>query len=110
VCRYVERNPVRALLVQRAEEWRWSSLYGRDAGGWAASVLAEWPVARPVDWSTVVNTPQTQAEIDAFHRAVRTCEPFGDEAWRKALKVRLGEVAPRKRGRRHVDLASVLYK
>ncbi|HEX4149094.1 MAG TPA: transposase, partial [Pirellulales bacterium] len=26
VCRYVERNPLRAKLVARAEHWRWSSL------------------------------------------------------------------------------------
>ena len=26
VCRYVERNPLRAGLVTRAEDWRWSSL------------------------------------------------------------------------------------
>ena len=26
VCRYVERNPLRARLVRRAENWRWSSL------------------------------------------------------------------------------------
>ena len=26
VIRYVERNPLRAGLVERAEEWRWSSL------------------------------------------------------------------------------------
>ncbi len=26
VCRYVERNPLRANLVPRAESWRWSSL------------------------------------------------------------------------------------
>ena len=27
VCRYVERNALRANLVQRAEDWRWGSLY-----------------------------------------------------------------------------------
>ena len=27
VCRYVERNALRASLVRRAEEWRWSSLW-----------------------------------------------------------------------------------
>src|SRR5208283_5511707 len=32
VLRYVERNPVRANLVERAEDWRWSSL-GRYAKG-----------------------------------------------------------------------------
>ena len=26
VCRYVERNAVRAGLVERAEQWRWSSV------------------------------------------------------------------------------------
>jgi len=29
VCRYVERNPLRANLVARAEHWRWSSLWRR---------------------------------------------------------------------------------
>ena len=31
VLRYVERNPLRAGLVRRAEEWRWGSLYRRIA-------------------------------------------------------------------------------
>jgi putative transposase len=29
VCRYVERNALRAGLVSRAEEWRWGSLWRR---------------------------------------------------------------------------------
>ena len=29
VCRYVERNPLRANRVARAEHWRWSSLWHR---------------------------------------------------------------------------------
>jgi putative transposase len=29
VCRYVERNPLRAQLVSRAEHWRWSSFWRR---------------------------------------------------------------------------------
>ena len=29
VCRYVERNPRRANLVRKAENWRWSSLWRR---------------------------------------------------------------------------------
>src|SRR5947207_1789792 len=31
VCRYVERNALRAGLVRRAEDWRWSSLGHRHA-------------------------------------------------------------------------------
>jgi putative transposase len=29
VCRYVERNALRADMVARAEQWRWSSLWHR---------------------------------------------------------------------------------
>src|SRR3954464_6206193 len=32
VLRYVERNPLRAGLVERAEEWRWGSLHRRIHG------------------------------------------------------------------------------
>jgi putative transposase len=32
VLRYVERNPLRAGLVSRAEDWRWGSLYRRTRG------------------------------------------------------------------------------
>jgi putative transposase len=28
LCRYVERNPLRAGLVRRAEAWQWGSLWG----------------------------------------------------------------------------------
>jgi putative transposase len=33
VLRYMERNPLRANLVERAEEWRWSSLRDRLSRG-----------------------------------------------------------------------------
>ena len=39
VCRYVERNALRANLVQRAEDWRWGSLH-RWKQGIAKELLA----------------------------------------------------------------------
>ena len=46
MCRYVERNPLRARLVSRAQAWRWSSLWqrGHGQGDW----LDEWPLPIPV--------------------------------------------------------------
>jgi putative transposase len=44
LCRYVERNPVRAGLVERAEQWRWSS-----AGKRGSVPLHEWPLERPAE-------------------------------------------------------------
>ena len=43
VLRYVERNPLRANLVKRADEWRWSSLWHRVHGA-AAGILDEGPL------------------------------------------------------------------
>ena len=44
-CRYVERNTLRANLVERAEQWRWSSLYRRRMPKAVdKSWLADWPL------------------------------------------------------------------
>jgi len=53
LCRYVERNPLRADLVQRAEEWRWSSLWHRTH---ATNVpwLSAWPLPMPPTWTAHV--------------------------------------------------------
>jgi putative transposase len=99
VCRYVERNPLRARLVERAEDWRWSSLARRQEGR-ATSFLSAWPVGGPVDWIAYVNQPQTETEEEAFRKAMARGEPFGDEAWCQAINERLG-IPPRgSRGRR----------
>ena len=44
VCRYVEHNALRANLVAKAQDWRWSSLWARDDRG--AQSLRFWPLAR----------------------------------------------------------------
>ena len=49
VCRYVERNALRAGLVERAEPWRWGSAWQRDRG-MGQVPLSDWPVERPADW------------------------------------------------------------
>ena len=47
VCRYVERNALRANLVERAEDWRWGSLSARRAkADEERPQLAPWPIAQ----------------------------------------------------------------
>ena len=89
VCRYVERNALRASLVSRAEEWPWSSLWQRQNNS-NAEWLARWPVATPADWATHVNGPQTEAELATFRRALARSHPFGDATWAAAVATRLG--------------------
>jgi putative transposase len=98
VCRYIERNPLRANLVDRAEDWRWSSLTKRDNG--RATHLSEWPVRCPANWLEHVNEPQTESEEHAFREATARGEPFGDESWAEAVKTRMGLLRRGPRGRR----------
>jgi putative transposase len=63
VCRYIERNPVEANLVQRAEAWRWSSAAQR-AGGRAELPMDNGPMPLPPDWLAIVNCERAIAETD----------------------------------------------
>jgi putative transposase len=92
VLRYVERNALRAGLVERAEDWRWGSLWRRRHGD--VDLLHGWPVPEPADWCEQVNRPQTEAELEAVRRAVARGCPFGGAAWQAEAAVRLGLGSP----------------
>lgn len=89
VVRYVERNPVRARLVDAAQDWRWSSFYHRDVVR-SSLPLAEWPVQRPARWTTYVNEPQAAAEIAAIRRCVNNGCALGNARWQEEVAKTLG--------------------
>lgn len=98
LCRYVERNPVRAGLVSDARLWPWSSLAQR-AGRDYPIQLTEWPVAMPADWNRFVN--EETADIQEIRECIRRRVPFGSEEWRNQVAGTLDLVAtPKKRGRK----------
>jgi putative transposase len=91
----VERNALRANLVSRAEEWRWSSLAVRrmmpaQAQRNEVPTLADWPVDRPRDWLRAVNQAQSKREVEALRCAVQRGRPFGSPTWEKQAATRLG--------------------
>lgn len=102
VMRYVERNPLRAGLVKKAQDWPWSSLGAMVANqrpGW----LVEGPVDRPRDWVACVNKPQTPAELEALRLSIARGRPFGSPVWTKRTAARLGiesSLCPRGRPRK----------
>jgi len=94
VCRYVERNPLRAKLVERAEDWKWSSLSRRgQRAAEAGQLLDDWPVPRPRNWTANVNEPQTPQELEALRLSVKRGRPYGPEPWAKRTAARLGLAA-----------------
>ena len=101
VVRYVERNALRANLVDRAEEWRWGSLWRRECGTTGdRKWLSKWPLPQPRSWPTFVNEPQTEAELEAIRKSVIRGQPYGDADWVQRTARRLGlESTLRPRGR-----------
>jgi len=100
-CRYVERNALRAGLVERAEEWRWGSLWRYKYGdAKAKSLLSDWPVERPRNWAQWVNGADADAEVERLRQSVSRGSPFGGAAWVQRIAGRLGlESTLRSRGR-----------
>jgi putative transposase len=72
VLRYIERNPVRAGLVTRAQHWPWSSAAPARDG---CPLLDAGPVPRPTWWLAHVNAAQTQAEQEALRECIRRRRP-----------------------------------
>jgi REP-associated tyrosine transposase len=89
LCRYVERNALRAGLVHRAEFWRWSSLWQRHNARGEVSLDA-WPVPMPSHWLGYVNSIENERELAAVRLALRRGSPFGDNAWQRHSAERLG--------------------
>jgi putative transposase len=100
--RYVALNPVRARLVRRAENWRWSS---------AAAHLGLRPdrlVRRPEllleyvpDFAELLRMTLPKEEADVLRRHERTGRPLGDEAFvAKVSGLVRRDLAPGKAGRK----------
>ena len=99
VCRYVERNPVRAGLVSSARDWPHGSLAQLRRRG-RARLLDPWPSPRPPGWAEAVDRPETPRELEALRRSVQRGAPFGAAAWVKAMAARHGlDSTLRPRGR-----------
>jgi putative transposase len=110
VCRYVERNALRAGLAQRAEHWRWGSLWRWvDKEATPGPTLTPWPIERPRDWIARVNAPLSRPEEAALLRSIQRGQPFGSADWQTQTAGRLGltsTLRPRGRPRKAADNGS----
>jgi putative transposase len=91
VCRYVEQNALRARLVDRAEQWEWSSLSDR-CKNCSPIRLAEWPILRPPDWLELVNHIDTTA-VRGIRRSIVRSRPYGQREWTERTAKQLGLTA-----------------
>ncbi len=101
VCRYVERNALRANLVERAEDWQFGSLHRwHHRCDRAPQLLSAWPIRRPSGWTARTNTALTQPELDSIRTCVSRGRPYGSEEWTEEICERTGTWSSiRRRGR-----------
>jgi putative transposase len=100
VC-YVTLNPVRARLVERAQDWRWSSIHAH-LGVADDGITATAPVMdRFPDLVERIAAGEDDAMSERLRRAERIGRPVGDAAFIAALERRSGRIlAPARRGRK----------
>jgi putative transposase len=97
--RYIERNPVRANMVKRAEDWVWSSAGVHIKGkGNKIPKLSDWlDEAERGKYQGFVNEEGSEDEI---RRATSTGRPLGSIRFVEKLEEKLGRrLRPQKAGR-----------
>lgn len=91
LCRYVERNVLRAGLVTQAQKWPWSSLHRREYGNEVDNkLLSPWPMKPDGSYLAWVNEPQPKEEVEVIRLSVQRGRPYGSEHWMKSISQRLG--------------------
>jgi len=80
VLRYIESNPLRAGIVDKSQDWQWSSLTIRNSGK-DDVFLNDGPVEIPDNWNKLVNIIQNQNEQSAINKSFKRGCPFGRDKW-----------------------------
>ena len=108
VLRYIEANPLRAELVTRAEDHRWSSYPAHGLGHANELIdplitygeLSPYPSVRQRKWAEKVHLPMDERTLAAIRRSSATGLPYGGQRWVNRLSNELDlDLTIRPRGR-----------
>ena len=95
--RYIELNPVRANMVQRPEEYKWSS-YGVNAWGdysWLTvhdeyRRLGQAMDERCFAYRELFKAMLSEEDLHLIRKAAHCCQPIGDDRFRQQIEQRYG--------------------
>lgn len=80
--KYVERNPVRAKMTKKCEDWRWGSAWRRIKGTLSQlKLLSESPTPLPQDYQLWINTPDKEDDVVSLRSSVNKGVPYGNDHW-----------------------------
>lgn len=101
VHKYIERNPARAGLVKKAEDWRWGSVWRRTHGTQKhKKLLYDDLLTIPKNYSQWINTPESPKELVEIRESIKRGKPLGKDSWVEETIKRFGlESTVRNQGR-----------
>jgi putative transposase len=100
--RYVERNPVRAGIVKRAEDYPWSSAAAHCGLRTDRILSDDLPLLEVVpDWSAWLAEQEPEKDLNFIRSRTRTGRPCADDEFTRTMEKKLGRVLlPQKTGRK----------
>jgi len=89
--RYVENNPVRARIVKKAEEYKWSSAQSHVKRK-TDSVLSEgcYIVEEIKDWASYLREKEDSSLVANIRQNTKTGRPCGDDGFMQRIEKLLG--------------------
>jgi len=97
--RYVAMNPVRARLVDRPEDWRWSSAAAHLAGKDDGVVTVRPVLERTGDFRAFLGDEEDLAAYAALRQSETSGRPLGGSTWIEEIERQTGRtLAPQRRG------------
>jgi putative transposase len=100
--RYVERNPVRAGMVVRAQDFHWSSAASH-CGLRTDSVLSnDLPLLEEIsDWNSWLREPESQVMLNFIRKRTYSCRPCADDDFLRKMEIQFGrKLLPLQSGRK----------
>jgi putative transposase len=91
--KYVERNPVRAKLVEKPWDWIWSSAsahIGKDKAMIPLGDLFKYVEISPDAWKGFIEAGDEDNVVTQIDNSVVTGKPLGSETFVKKLEKKLG--------------------
>lgn len=97
--KYISLNPVRAKLVKKPEDWKWSSVAAHLAGKDDELVTVKPLLDQVPDFANFVHEPADDALFADLRRSEKTGRPVGSSDWMTAMERQVGRpIVLRKRG------------
>jgi len=95
--RYIERNPVRAKIVEHAEDYLWSSARAHVENA-ADPLIEASPLLEEIhDWRSFVNEEESEESLNSLRKHLATGRPLGDDAFIERLERLSGRILKRQK-------------